>query len=1018
MKRIIRGINKRNIITTSIIVLIFVMSLGYAALSQHMDLDGIATIDRSWIVKIKSMNCTTTGTAKVDSTNFISNTAVINGTLGDSSSKITCTIVLENQGNLKAKLGNVEVIEDDNKLITYSYTGVSEGTQLNPGESNTVTVTINYASGVTNIENTKKSVMLTFVYLENEPNTSNNPSPVPTSYEEYKVGDEVTLLDGSKWTVTKASGKDEGLVTLLSKALLTSSGEYTTDSTKAYKVAFGSGATEYDTFTSGNIGYFIDNTYLPKAKAALNAAGGTTINTKARLLTTDEYNALYSTPKGFATDSWDTIAKNIDSDAYQVGDTRKVTLEGFGTFTLRLANKSTPDACKDTENFSQTACGFVVEFTDIIANHYMNYSGTNSGGWEKSDMRTYINKDIYEALPDDLKTVIIETNVISGHESGASANYKTKDKLYLLAPHEVWAQGGFPTIDDDTAYDLTRQLDYYKNIGVTTSNYSRTIKYKGITATQWWLRTADSSDASYFYTVYPQGYRSLSRAYFDYGVSPAFRIVNVENDENSGNDGSIWGMTKCSRGFMSYSVEDSKTSSSCSVPTTTAYIQPVIITEKSNVKQKKVNTLVSKVLADNVAQSDRDIDFSKPSSDTNGQGLYYTSTNTEDNKTTYYFRGDVKNNYVYFAGYYWRIIRINEDGSVRMIYQGRTADATGSNATVGSSEFNSNNGDNGDVGYMHGKGTYKDYVYDYVYDDYSYKGVNSDVYSVLMTGSSGNYYVSDSMSFYSSDGSYYLSNWKSVPKQEFSVSYADYYGYYTALNYTTTSPKRLIKLKKVEVTEDDYGRTHLSVTQAELHVPYYSTSYKEAHSNNVSSSIKSKLDSWYDLNLSIYSSYISDSGFCNDRSLSYGEGYGIKGTRYGAYERIGATYQPQFSCPNASNDLFTVKNNKGNSSLNDPIGLITVDEALYAGLKGDSNNYLNIGSQYWTMTPRYYDADGYYVSSIYYISSSNISSNGSRFLNNDVWPYGVRPVINLNANVEITGGTGVIGDEYVIDTSK
>ena len=584
MKRIIRGINKRNIITTSIIVLIFVMSLGYAALSQHMDLDGIATIDRSWIVKIKSMNCTTTGTAKVDSTNFISNTAVINGTLGDSSSKITCTIVLENQGNLKAKLGNVEVIEDDNKLITYSYTGVSEGTQLNPGESNTVTVTINYASGVTNIENTKKSVMLTFVYLENEPNTSNNPSPVPTSYEEYKVGDEVTLLDGSKWTVTKASGKDEGLVTLLSKALLTSTGEYTTDSSKAYKVAFGSGATEYDTLTSGNIGYFIDNTYLPKAKAALNTAGGTTINTKARLLTTDEYNALYSTPKSFATDSWETISKNINSDVYKVGDTRKVTLEGFGTFTLRIANKSTPTACQDTENFSQTACGFVVEFKDIITTHVMNSSNTNSGGWEKSAMRTYVNQDIYEALPDDLKAVIIDTNVISGYEKGASANYKTKDKLYLLAPHEVWADENMW----DSAYDLTRQLDYYEKNNVNTSNYSGAKKYKpgNGSADYWWLRAAYSLTALSFFDVDIYGDWDADAASYTRGVAPAFRIGNVGNDENSGNDGSIWGMTKCSSGFMSYSVGDSEASSSCSAPTTTAYIRPVIITEKNNVVPK------------------------------------------------------------------------------------------------------------------------------------------------------------------------------------------------------------------------------------------------------------------------------------------------------------------------------------------------------------------------------------------------------------------------------------------------
>lgn len=43
------------------------------------------------------------------------------------------------------------------------------------------------------------------------------------------------------------------------------------------------------------------------------------------------------------------------------------------------------------------------------------------------------------------------------------------------------------------------------------------------------------------------------------------------------------------------------------------------------------------------------INFGATSSDTNGKGLYYTSINTEDNKTTYYFRGAVDNNFVKFG---------------------------------------------------------------------------------------------------------------------------------------------------------------------------------------------------------------------------------------------------------------------------------------------------------------------------------------------------------------------------------
>ena len=57
---------------------------------------------------------------------------------------------------------------------------------------------------------------------------------------------------------------------------------------------------------------------------------------------------------------------------------------------------------------------------------------------------------------------------------------------------------------------------------------------------------------------------------------------------------------------------------------------------------------------------------SNNTSDTNG---LYSSNDTNDGKTTYYFRGNVDNNYVSFAGFTWRIIRINEDGSIRMILQ-------------------------------------------------------------------------------------------------------------------------------------------------------------------------------------------------------------------------------------------------------------------------------------------------------------------------------------------------------------
>jgi len=83
-------------------------------------------------------------------------------------------------------------------------------------------------------------------------------------------------------------------------------------------------------------------------------------------------------------------------------------------------------------------------------------------------------------------------------------------------------------------------------------------------------------------------------------------------------------------------------------------------------------------------------------------GVYETE---DDLGTSYYFRGNVTNNYVKFADYYWRIVRINGDGSIRMIYDGTQAYANGTSSTdrqIGTSVFNTTYADNAFVGYMNG----------------------------------------------------------------------------------------------------------------------------------------------------------------------------------------------------------------------------------------------------------------------------------------------------------------------------
>ena len=249
----------------------------------------------------------------------------------------------------------------------------------------------------------------------------------------------------------------------------------------------------------------------------------------------NEYNL--PTSVSFAEDSWETIATLVQEGEignYNVGDTKTVDLGTYGTHTLRIANTSTPSECSTT-GFSQSACGFVLEFADIITTHNMNPAGTYKGtqydygwnvdGWPASSMYTFVNNDMYNALPSELRNAIIDTVTVSGHGStSGETSFTSTDKLYLLSTAEVWAQGSSNTISTDTARDVTRQLDYYKNLNTDTVNYSPAIKNNGTSAGYWWLRAARSNTNDNFYCVNRSGDWSSGNAYITNGVSPAFRI--------------------------------------------------------------------------------------------------------------------------------------------------------------------------------------------------------------------------------------------------------------------------------------------------------------------------------------------------------------------------------------------------------------------------------------------------------------------------------------------------------------
>ena len=266
------------------------------------------------------------------------------------------------------------------------------------------------------------------------------------------------------------------------------------------------------TLLVGGSGTTYNSSYVDKTYARID--GGTS--------RPGYFTDIANKPSTFGTDDWATIVNSVkagNTNHYKVGDTKIVNLGTYGTHTIRVSNTTTPSECSNT-NFSQSACGFVLEFEDIITTHVINTTSSNKNGWPASSMRTFVNNDIYNALPADLRNGIINTTTISSHGSSDSANFLSNDKLYLLATAELYENGE----DIDTAKNLTRQLDYYKSIGVTINSYSGAIKKSGTTATDWWLRSFYKTNNQHVYSVLRTGRVAHSMASLSIGVSPAFRI--------------------------------------------------------------------------------------------------------------------------------------------------------------------------------------------------------------------------------------------------------------------------------------------------------------------------------------------------------------------------------------------------------------------------------------------------------------------------------------------------------------
>lgn len=125
---------------------------------------------------------------------------------------------------------------------------------------------------------------------------------------------------------------------------------------------------------------------------------------------------------------------------------------------------------------------------------------------------------------------------------------------------------------------------------------------------------------------------------------------------------------------------------------------PIIVRADSFVlyDELKKNAVMDNEASDFVT-SETGIDFSEVSSDTNGKGLYILSSSKDETYPIVYYRGNISNNHIIYAGYCWQIIRTTDTGGIKVLYAGVPNDGKCNNEkenlTIGKTQYNDSNVD-------------------------------------------------------------------------------------------------------------------------------------------------------------------------------------------------------------------------------------------------------------------------------------------------------------------------------------
>lgn len=213
----------------------------------------------------------------------------------------------------------------------------------------------------------------------------------------------------------------------------------------------------------------------------------------------------------FATSTWAEIKAAVQagingldlSEYWAVGDTKSVTLTTNEVIELQIAGFN-----HDTYSDGVTAPVTLVMKNCLNTTSVMNSGGTNAGGYPASAMKTYVETNIYNKLPADLKAIVapVKKKCYTTYDQASSlseANYN----VWLLAEAEVF---------DSVSYTVGNGEG--TKYPIFTDNASRIKKVKG-SANYWWLRSANPSYSSFFVFVGSDGGGYYDNASNIYGVA-------------------------------------------------------------------------------------------------------------------------------------------------------------------------------------------------------------------------------------------------------------------------------------------------------------------------------------------------------------------------------------------------------------------------------------------------------------------------------------------------------------------